>query len=458
MSDSHPMLNYEIRWRNFRCFRDTGWIEIRPITILLGPNNSGKTSLISPLLLLKQTYESPDPYTPLVTRGRIVDLGSYGDFVFSHDSSLNLSLGLRFHTHDLSEDIEPVGSYPPGAIHLVFSKEDEVSKCRLQKYAAFDLFKRPFLSRNLLKSGDYSVAGTLFKDMPGDERKALVESIPVNFLFTAYDAIDALRERKRPDAGLARKYSDSFTMYLNAVNHINAEVARILRTLSYVGPLRAGPKRYYERGGEIVRSVGIRGENAPDLFHQQYEQISERIDTWIRRFQLGGSIACKDISSDIYEIQLQSADREFATNIADAGFGASQLFPLVIQALVAPEDTITIAEQPEIHLNPSLQNLLADLFVEMATTGHRVIIETHSEHLLLRLRVLVAKGHISSEDVGVYFLSKDGIQSRIRPVTIQPDGHIDQEEWPAGFFSETLRESLTLAEAQFSQPIDALGK
>jgi predicted ATPase len=109
---------------------------------------------------------------------------------------------------------------------------------------------------------------------------------------------------------------------------------------------------------------------------------------------------------------------------------------------------LTIAEQPEIHLNPRLQYLLADLLVEMANSDHRVIVETHSEHLLLRLRRLVADGKIKHDKVAIYFVEKmDGV-SRVRPIDLKGNGHIPPETWPKGFFEESLGESLALAASQ----------
>ena len=108
----------------------------------------------------------------------------------------------------------------------------------------------------------------------------------------------------------------------------------------------------------------------------------------------------------------------------------------------------SVAEQPEIHLNPRLQCVLADLFVEMANSEHRIIVETHSEHLLLRLRRLVASGEIPHEKVAIYFVEKSAGISTIRPIPLEENGHIPSDVWPKGFFEETLRESLALATEQ----------
>jgi hypothetical protein len=448
------MLNYEIRWKNFRCFKDTGWLEIPPITVLLGANNSGKSSLINPLLLLKQTWQSYDPETSLVTRGEIVDLGTFRELIHSHDLTLDLFFGLRFHTHDLDDELQPLGDYPPGALELSFSSSESPFGCSLKRYKVLDIFKRTYLTRSLLKSGHYSLRGGVFGSMPSSERRALTKTSPVNFLFSATEALDAVRESGGKDAGPAAQFSKELTMYLSVVNNTYRNVTSFLRNLSYIGPLRDRPKRYYERGGEIYRSVGMMGQHAADLLYYRYDEISERLNHWIKLFGLGKKLKYRDLSSksNLFEILLESERTRFTTNFADAGFGASQLLPLIVQALVAEEETLTIAEQPEIHLNPKLQTLLADLFVEMATTAHRVIIETHSEHLLLRLRVLVAEGKIPADDVAVYFISKTDGESTIRRVSVEADGHIDPQEWPPGFFGETLRESLALANAQALRP------
>lgn len=76
------------------------------------------------------------------------------------------------------------------------------------------------------------------------------------------------------------------------------------------------------------------------------------------------------------------------------GFGACQVFPLIVQAIVSDKESLTICEQPEIHLNPRAQTTLANLVVFMANNDKRVLVETHSEHLLLRLRTLLAEGSI----------------------------------------------------------------
>ena len=85
--------------KNLKSLRDTGLIPLKPITLLLGPNSSGKTAFLQAILLLKQTSESRNLMTPLVIRGKYVDLGSFRDLVFSHDLDKNLEIGLKLRVH-----------------------------------------------------------------------------------------------------------------------------------------------------------------------------------------------------------------------------------------------------------------------------------------------------------------------------------------------------------------------
>jgi recombinational DNA repair ATPase RecF len=89
-----------IRWSNFRAFRDTERMELPALTVLIGPNSSGKSSILAPLLLLKQTLEASESGPRLLTKGPLISAGSYSDLVFQHQSHLAVTLDLTFATPD----------------------------------------------------------------------------------------------------------------------------------------------------------------------------------------------------------------------------------------------------------------------------------------------------------------------------------------------------------------------
>ena len=95
-----------LRIRNFKCLADTGRLSIKPLTFLVGPNSSGKTSIIQSLLLLRQTVESRDLKNPLSINGQYVQLGSYPDLLFMHGYKARLQLELEFRPRFRAEAIQ----------------------------------------------------------------------------------------------------------------------------------------------------------------------------------------------------------------------------------------------------------------------------------------------------------------------------------------------------------------
>jgi len=445
----------EIRWKNYRAFEDTKWVRLPALTVLIGPNNSGKTSVTSPLLLLNQTFSSRDAATPLVTRGPLVDAGSFKNIVHNHDISKSLFLGLRYHMHDARSKagtIGKVGEYPPGAAEITLVAGKRSEDIVLRRFALLDILQRPFLSQSRTRSGAYTLRSGAFKLVKQKERAAIRRTKPTNFLFFPSSALRALQapNMKRGEKVSFVEPSRAFNMYISALSAAFGELQDLFRGLTYIGPLRERPRRYYPIAGEMPMSVGSRGEHMANLVRGRLSQFRGQLDEWIQRFEFGSRLVVDDVSDELFFLSFESRSKPTKTNIADAGFGASQVLPLIVQALAAQSQSLTIAEQPEIHLNPRLQYLLADLFVEMANSDHRVIVETHSEHLLLRLRRLVASGKISRSKVAIYFVEKDqkGVSS-IRHIPIEDNGHIAADVWPKGFFEDSLRESLALASAQW---------
>jgi len=126
----------------------------------------------------------------------------------------------------------------------------------------------------------------------------------------------------------------------------------------------------------------------------------------------------------------------------------SQVLPLIVQGLLAEPGDWIVMEQPEIHLNPRLQAALADLFADIVRRDVGLIIESHSEHLLLRLRRLMAEDKLDEGAVGLYFVEQDNGISSVRDVGVDNVGRIKADDWPRGFFADSLRESMALADEQ----------
>jgi predicted ATPase len=132
-------------------------------------------------------------------------------------------------------------------------------------------------------------------------------------------------------------------------------------------------------------------------------------------------------------------------NLAATGMGISQIVPVVVQSLLTPKNGCLIVEQPEVHLHPAAQTTLADLFLEQAQKGRQFLIETHSEHLILRIRRRVAEGRVRPESIRIFFVEKPAGWTEIHQLSLKETGHFT--EWPSGFFEEGYEEALALASA-----------
>lgn len=444
----------EYRIKNFRSFEDSGSILIKPLTVVVGANNSGKSSLIAPLLLLAQTMRSRDPYSPIITRGELVDIGDPIAFLHNHDTSKSLEITLNYDVRNPPKKEEKIGMYPPGGIKVDFRAKKKRREVELSKYIIYDVCRRKFLQRNLLSTGRYSTLGIDLQKMTKPQRFAIMRSTPINFFFTVSETLYYL-EKLTPEGKSTHftlpisEKSTQFDHYIARVNSAYRSIRLFLDGVTYIGPIRNRLGRYYEVLSEHCSTVGTTGQYTGNIIHHQLNASEKRkLNKWVREFGFGESVNVHGETDDVFSLYFGDPKDTSSYNIADAGFGASQILPIIVQSLIADSNSLTIAEQPEIHLNPALQSKLADLFATLAIDGRHVIVETHSEHFLLRLRRLIAQGNLSKDDVALYFVEKEDGVSKIKDVPISDLGHISPSHWPKGFFGESLKESLALAADQ----------
>jgi predicted ATPase len=166
-----------------------------------------------------------------------------------------------------------------------------------------------------------------------------------------------------------------------------------------------------------------------------------------------------DPEKDLHEIDVTSMKDvllEFAVKtfggeahgLADSGFGYSQILPIVVRGLIAQVGSTIMVEQPELHLNPAIQVRLAEFLMSLVVAGKRVLIETHSEHIVNSIRVLSAEDPTNqfAGKCKVVYVNTESGKPQLRQLEIQPDGTIP--EWPRQFFGEALTLSARLLKAQ----------
>lgn len=245
----------------------------------------------------------------------------------------------------------------------------------------------------------------------------------------------------------------------------------------YLGPLRASPKSTYELGSGVENSnipLGESGEfTAKKLFSEKNLKrylvpedgkyidkritLEEAVSLWYQELCITPEISDK--------IEVQAPGRQgYQMNIgsrtlANVGFGVSQILPVITLCLITDPGTLILLEQPELHLNPGMQQKLADFLLEMVKTGRQIIVETHSEYLITRLRRRAATNESDHKYFGIVFAERDPEEgTSYRSVNVNEQG--DLSEWPKGFFDHVAEDLRILmrkaAERQAKQHSDSV--
>ena len=122
------------------------------------------------------------------------------------------------------------------------------------------------------------------------------------------------------------------------------------------------------------------------------------------------------------------------------GFGLSQSLPIIVALLVAEPDQLLYLEQPEIHLHPDAQVALTNLIVDAVKRGVQVVVETHSQLILLGIQRAIAQQHLNSEDVLLHWFSRDSQgRTQISSTTFLKQGGFENPDIPLDFADVSLQ-------------------
>ncbi|MCE9564362.1 MAG: AAA family ATPase [Planctomycetes bacterium] len=221
------------------------------------------------------------------------------------------------------------------------------------------------------------------------------------------------------------------------------EVEGVLRKLVPIGPIRRPPARYYRFGGNSPTTVGYDGQHVPELLFRRTELVYA-VNQWLQKLDIGYKIKVHPVggaAGELFELRLEDKQSSVWVEaaVSDVGFGVSQVLPIVVQSLATTGQILAI-EQPEVHVHPRLQAELGDLFVESAAKhGNQFILETHSEHLALRIQRRIREGSVNPEDVCVLYVERGHDGSTVTRIPLDRDGDFT-DGFPGGFFTERLQE------------------
>jgi hypothetical protein len=232
--------------------------------------------------------------------------------------------------------------------------------------------------------------------------------------------------------------------------------------LYYLGPLRDYPQREYTWGGAEPSDMGVRGERAIDAilsarqkgktispgYKKRKRTLEEHIAFWLRNLELISEFRVEELApnSNLYRTKVRKDKHSEEVLLTDVGFGVSQVLPVLTLCFYVPEGSTIILEHPEIHLHPSVQAGLADVFIDAIKNRKvQIILESHSEHLLRRLQRRIAEGEYSEEKIALYFCDTDAQGAFLQQLKVNLYGQIIN--WPDNFFGDQFEEIAATQEA-----------
>jgi hypothetical protein len=243
---------------------------------------------------------------------------------------------------------------------------------------------------------------------------------------------------------------------------IGGQLSDALGKALYVGPLRAVPPRgsLFERSGRLTQWGD--GLAAWESLLSDRGNLVEATNSWLSKLGAGCKIvvqqlldqaaAAEDVASEHVDASVRRLLLDSGTGSlvlpSELGAGISQVVPVVVASLLPVRGGLVMIEQPEIHVHPALQVELGDLVIE-AASDRQLIIETHSEHLILRLLRRIRETHdgdlppaapsFEPDKLSVLYVERKAEGSSVRRLHIDPSGEF-VERWPKGFFEERTEE------------------
>ncbi|MCY3779594.1 MAG: DUF3696 domain-containing protein [Chloroflexi bacterium] len=449
----------QISMTNFKSWRETGPVRMAPLTGFFGANSSGKSSLLQMLLLLKQTTESNDPNLVLKTgslqpAGTIqqayVNLGAPHEI--THRNTTEMTLTMRIQAH------QPLDSFAQ-LIHKQY----------------FDFSDMSFETTIHADSDTVYVDSLRYFDRDAFSARLSRQEKGRYNLYATRNGDEFTRPRGRPKVdirptrcygfshGVYQVYNEAFV--LQFLEHM---LEKQFSDVFYLGPLREFPQREYRWGGEQPSHVGIKGELAipailasgdKKVYSSRRKSKKNRLDSRVAlslvELNLASSFRVEPVTdgSTLYQVKFKRNRRSHEVLITDMGIGVSQVLPVLVLCYNVPEGSTIILEQPELHLHPSVQAGLADVFIDVIKNRNlQILLESHSEHLLRRLQRRIAEEDFAPEDVALYFCEMTNGESELTPLEIDMFGNI--ANWPDDFFGDLAGDMVAAFDAGLERQVN----
>jgi hypothetical protein len=425
-----------IQVRGFKSISSEQHIAIQPLTILAGANSSGKSSMMQPLLLLKQTLEAAGDPGALLLNGENVKFtraeqllakGSNDEFGMQIELSDGQSLGLVFQKDDRGFDLK----------EMTYASPEDASLTVVPSMSHDDIMgilPEPVKAMHKVALND---AGSTSDWTVRRERCFFVlEVVPQG---------DAMQRVRFGTYRLA--LSEPFASHIVGLIHLPGLRGNPRRTYpkTACGPLYQGTFEPYV-ASVITEWQGSEMKSKQNALAHSLEMMGL---TWKVT-----AVPVDDTQVELKVGRLPSARQGGAhdlVSIADVGFGVSQSLPVLVALHAARPGQLVYLEQPEIHLHPLAQRRLARVLQEAVKRGVVAVVETHSALLLRELQTLIATGDLHKEDVAMHWFARND-QGDTTVVTADLDDYGAYGNWPEDFDVTELQ-----AEQAYLDAVEAKG-
>lgn len=432
----------ELKLENFRCFCDEQSGRLRPITLLVGENSTGKSSFMASYLVMDQCFKGPFINAEPDFNLEPFALGSFEDIAHTFrgtnegadEFKISLSIGKNSRSNVYQVNLAFRQNYASPRIHKItydFGSDGYVEFERTSSGTKISIPKQSItldwsLSR-IHDVIDFAAEDSLAGLKPKRRSDRLIEGI-ANYL---------IGDNKEMLAETIKILEYIFPMSRQQMNNVPILMSRLWEVVA-IAPIRSRPKRTYD---PISESPSPEGDHIPMVLMRlsktnkpYWEEFRKRLIEFGMSAELFSDIKIRDYTdegSSPFQVQFQVRSGKFV-NVMDVGYGVSQCLPMVTNILNRningkSGNTLFLLQQPEVHLHPRAQAEIGNLICKTyAEFGNRFIVETHSDFIVNRVRVMVRKGIVKESDVSILYFERelDGHSVKLFNLDVDSDGNI----------------------------------
>lgn len=431
---------------NFKCYENIDFSTSK-ITFLTGANSSGKSSLLYSILGAIQSREFPFQFSP---NGKYVKMGDFEEIIYKHDKSKLIKL--EFEIEGSSDTV------------TTYWKNDSVRNLPVLEKL---LTKSKYYNLEITKVRKYNLSFEYFKekDPHGNARSPEM----INKVLELFAKSSQIEGKDKSDINIFKQYSDisskisfkfsdfaEFNQILKEeknyyLHHFIREISKIFTEyddkVNYISSFRLYPERTYYETSKIDLKVGKFGENYEDqiIFWESTKSPKyQQLITILKDLGLLHEIKSKRLDGGRFELLVRSKMNGVWSSLSDVGFGISQFLPIIVADLQLGKKSTLFIAQPEIHLHPKIQAQFGDYIIDrILKDDKRYVIETHSEYLLNRVRLAIAKKTIDEKDVKTYFIENNGSKAKYFDLKFLRNGQIINA--PKSFFDTYMLDVMNIA-------------